>query len=49
MSECRQGLQDVARAALMVLVVDGVPLADHVALLAFAEGVGDSVVFSCRA
>ncbi|WP_338924467.1 hypothetical protein V0M98_33165 (plasmid) [Pseudomonas silesiensis] len=35
--EYRQGIQDVARTALVDRVIAGVPLADHVTVLVFAE------------
>jgi hypothetical protein len=36
-SEYRHGLQDIARMALVDRVIAGVPLADHVSVLVFAE------------
>jgi hypothetical protein len=44
--EYRQGLQDVARAALVDRVVDGVALADHVAVWVFAEEADYPELFS---
>ena len=44
--EYRQGLQDIARSALVDRVIAGVPLADHITVLVFAEESDYSDLFS---